>query len=53
MPRSANINVSEFMRKDFIAGGGSAGRLDEFHIVSVVTRPDAVVIHFDLSLTMP
>lgn len=53
MPRSANINVSEFVRKDFIATGGSAGRLDEFHIVSVATRPDAVVIHFDLSLSIP
>jgi hypothetical protein len=53
MPRAANINVSEFVRKDLVAAGGSAARLDEFHIVSVTTRPDAVVIHFDLSMTMP
>jgi hypothetical protein len=53
MPRAANINVSEFVRKDVIAAGGSAARLDEFHIVSVTIRPDAVVIHFDLSLSVP
>jgi len=53
MPRTANINVSEFVKKDFIAAGASAARLDEFHIVSVATRPDAVVIHFDLSLSIP
>jgi hypothetical protein len=53
MPRTANIDVSEFVRKDFIAAGGSAARLDEFHVVSVATRPDAVVIHFDLSLSVP
>jgi hypothetical protein len=53
MPRAANINVSDFVKKDFITAGGSSARLDEFHIVSVVTRLDAVVIHFDLSLTVP
>jgi hypothetical protein len=53
MPRNANINVSDFVRKDFISAGGSAAHLDEFHIVSVATRPDAVVIHFDLSLSIP
>jgi hypothetical protein len=53
IPRTANINVSEFMKKDFIASGASAARLDEFHIVSVATRPDAVVIHFDASLSIP
>jgi hypothetical protein len=53
IPRAANINVSEFLRKDLVAAGGSEARLDEFHLVGVTTRPDAVVIHFDLSVTMP
>jgi hypothetical protein len=53
IPRTANINVSEFVKKDLIASGGSAARLDEFHIVGVATRPDAVVIHFDVSLSIP
>jgi hypothetical protein len=53
IPRAANINVSEFVKKDLVAAGGSAARLDEFHMISVTTRPDAVVIRFDLSLTMP
>jgi hypothetical protein len=53
LPRTANINVSDFVRRDFIGAGGSAARLDEFRIVSVAARPDAVVIHFDLNLSIP
>src|SRR5580692_830607 len=39
IPRTASINVSEFVKKDLVAAGGSAARLDEFHLVGVVTRP--------------
>lgn len=53
MPRTANIDVSEFVRKDLIAAGGSPARIDEFRIESVATRADAVIIHFDLSLSVP
>ena len=53
MPRAANIDVSEFVRKDVIAAGGSSARLDEFRIVNIVTRPDSIVIQFDLSLNVP
>jgi hypothetical protein len=53
MPRAANIDVSEFVRKDVIAAGRSPARLDEFRIVKITTRADAVVIHFDLSLSVP
>ena len=53
IPRSAKVDVSEYVRKDVIAGGGSPARLDEFHIVNVATRADAVVIHFELSLSVP
>src|ERR1700682_6562916 len=48
MPHAAKIDVSEFVRKDVIVAGGSPARLDEFHIVNIATRADAVVIHFDL-----
>jgi hypothetical protein len=53
MPRAANLDVSEFVRKDVIAVGGSAARIDEFRIANITTRADAVVVHFDLSLSIP
>jgi hypothetical protein len=53
MPRAANIDVSEFVRKDVIAAGGSSARLDEFRIVNITTRPNSIVIQFDLSLSVP
>jgi hypothetical protein len=53
LPRSANIDVSEFVKKNVIAAGGSPARLDEFRIASISTRNDGVVIHFDLSLSVP
>jgi hypothetical protein len=53
VPRAANIDVSEFVRKDVIAVGGSAARLDEFRIANITTRADAVVIYFDLNLSVP
>jgi hypothetical protein len=53
MPRATNIDVSEFVRKGVIRTGGSPARLDEFRIVNVSTRPDAIVIQFDLKLSAP
>jgi hypothetical protein len=53
IPRAANIDVSEFVRKDVIAAGGSSARLDEFHIVNINTRPDSIIIQFDLSMSVP
>jgi hypothetical protein len=53
VPRAANIDVSEFVRKDVIAVGGSAARLDEFRIANITTRADAVVIYFDLNMSVP
>ena len=53
IPRSANIDISEFVRKDAITAGGSSARLDDFRIVSITTRPDSIVIQFDLSMSMP
>jgi hypothetical protein len=53
MPHAAKIDVSEFVRKDVIAVGGSAARLDEFRIENITTRADAVVIQFDLTLSVP
>ena len=53
IPRAANIDVSAFVRKDVIAAGGASARLDEFRIVNITTRPDTIVIQFDLSLSVP
>jgi hypothetical protein len=53
IPRAANIDVSEFLKKDAIPAAGSAARLDEFRIVNIATRPDAIVIQFDLSMSVP
>ena len=53
LPRSANIDVSEFVSKNVIAVGGSSARLEEFRIASVTTRPDSIAIYFELSLSMP
>lgn len=53
VPRSANIDVSDFFRKDVIPAGGSPARLDEVRIVNITTRADAVVIQFNLSLSGP
>jgi hypothetical protein len=53
IPRAANIDVSEFVRKDAITDGGSSARLEEFRIVNITTRPDSIVIQFDLSMSLP
>ena len=53
IPRAANIDVSEFVRKDVIAAGGSSARLDEFRVVNITTRPDSLVIQFALSMSVP
>lgn len=53
LPRAANIDVSEFVRKDVIAAGGASARLDAFRIVNITTRPDSIAIQFDLSMSVP
>ena len=53
MPHAAKIDVSDFVRKRVIQTGGSLARLDDFRVVNITTRADAVVIHFDLSLSAP
>jgi hypothetical protein len=53
IPRTANIDVAEFVRKDAITAAGLSARLDEFRIVNITTRPDSIVIQFDLSMSVP
>jgi hypothetical protein len=53
MPRSASIDVLELVRKQVVANGSLPVRFEQFRIVSITTRPDAVAIQFDLSLSTP
>jgi hypothetical protein len=53
MPHEAKIDVSDFVRKRVMQAGGSSARLDDFRVVNIATRPDAVVIRFDFSLSLP
>jgi hypothetical protein len=53
LSHGANIDVSEFLKRNVLAAGGTPARLDEFHIANITTRTDAVVIHFDFSLSVP
>jgi hypothetical protein len=53
IPRAAKIDISEFVTKDAITAGGSPARIDEFRIVNITTRPDSIVIQFDLSMSVP
>jgi len=53
MPRAASIDVLEFVRKQVGASGSSPVHLDQFHIVNIAARTDAVVIQFDLRLSAP
>jgi hypothetical protein len=53
IPRSVSIDVLEFVRKQVLATAGSPVHLDQFHVVNIATRPDAVVIQFDLNLSAP
>jgi hypothetical protein len=53
LPRTASIDVFEFMQKQMASAAASATRLQQFRISTITTRNDAVVIQFDLSLTAP
>jgi hypothetical protein len=53
IPRSATIDLLELVGKQAPAAGGSAPHIDQFHILNITTRADAVVIQFDVSLSAP
>lgn len=51
LPHAATIDLLEFVRKQVI--GNSPVHLDQFRIVNITTRSDAVVMQFDLGLSEP
>ena len=53
IPRAARIDVLESLRKQPFTAGGFAVHVDEFHIASITTRNDTLVIQFDLNLSAP
>jgi len=53
IPRGANLDVSEFVRHEIVAAGGARTRLDGFRILRIATRADAVVVQFDVRLSVP
>jgi hypothetical protein len=53
IPRTASIDLLELVGKQAPAAGGSPLHIDQFHIVNIATRSDAVVIQFDVSLSAP
>jgi hypothetical protein len=53
IPRTAQIDVLESLRKQPFAAGGFAVHLDQIHIASITTRNDTLVIQFDMSLSAP
>jgi hypothetical protein len=53
IPRSASIDLLELMGKQAPAAGSSPLHIDQFHILNITTRSDAVVIQFDVGLSAP
>jgi hypothetical protein len=53
VPRTASIDVFESMRKQTAALGDLPLHVEQFHILNLATRPDAVAIQFDVSLSAP
>ncbi len=53
LPKTASIDVFEFMRKQVTAARDLPPHLDQFHILNITTRAAAVVIQFDLTLSAP
>jgi hypothetical protein len=53
LPHSASVDAFEFMRNQLGGGRGAPIMVDQFRILGVATRTDAIVIRFDLSLSAP
>jgi hypothetical protein len=53
IPRTASIDLLDLTRKQAGEIKGLPLHLEQFHIVSLTTRPEAIAIDFDLSLSTP
>jgi hypothetical protein len=52
LPRTLAIDVADYVRRQVFPAGGAA-HLEEFHILGLTTRPDAVEIDFEMRLKAP
>ena len=53
LPRTTSVDVLEFMQRQVIFSSASPARIEQFHMSSINTRTDAVIIQFDMSLKAP
>jgi predicted nucleic acid-binding protein len=53
LPHTATIDLSEFVRRNMLSANGTPVHLEDFRIASITTRPNALVMHFDLELSAP
>jgi hypothetical protein len=53
LPQALSFDVLSDVRGTPLNAGGTPVSLRQFHIVDVATRPDAVIVHFDLALSTP
>jgi hypothetical protein len=53
LPHALNVDVLSYVRGTPMEASGIPVSLKEFRITDVVTHPDAILVHFNLSLTTP
>jgi hypothetical protein len=53
IPHALSIDLLALVRAQPTAVAGYPVRVDQFKILEIVTRPDAIVVKFDLALTSP
>jgi hypothetical protein len=53
IPRTAQIDVLEALRRQAFTAGAFAVHVDQIHIANITTRNDTLVIQFDLNLSAP
>ena len=53
LPREVGIDILELVRAQPLAVAGLPVHMDQFHIASLTTRPEGIVIQFDIGLSTP
>ena len=53
LPRSAALDLTEYLQTEVNAAGGIALRLDQIRILSAALQSNAIVIQFEMNLTAP
>lgn len=53
LPRAASIDVLDLLRTQVAASSGLPVHVDQFHILNITTRVDAVNLQVDLSVSTP